>query len=293
MSYVYLEDDGVNATLTTWIYCEMRMLWAAERMGLAGYIHWPNDPGRSLVAYRDDAAFARNPNMFEWYFDQPVVNERPPREATWTYSNCPTMGTYDLMSQPLDVLKAYYRRHLRLNAEVCARGESLARRYDVDFAKTIGVTWRGTDCVLDGRPMMPIDVYFPFLDDILAREPGLRIACTAEEEGVLDPLLARYPQAFSIAEFVSAPRGHRENPERFSPRSGYERGMQPALMVWFFSQCRHYVKNRSSAAAVASWLSAGRIVSLAHPENLGHGFDIMKAEIRGVLYDLQHPVFCP
>lgn len=293
MSYVYLEDDGVHATLTTWIYCEMWMLWAAEQMGLTGYINWPNDPGRSLVSYRDTAKFAERPNMFDWYFEQPAVTvaTAPPRELTWTWSTCLETGNHAFMSQPLGVIKAFYRKNLRLNADVCARGDAIAQRYAIDFSKTIGVTWRGTDCVLDGRPMMPIETYFPFIDAILEKEPDLRIACTAEEDGVLDSLLARYPTAIKISEFFASPRGRQDNPERFSPFSGYERGMQPALMVWFFSRCRHYVKNRSSCAAVASWLSTGRIVSLAHPENLGHGFDITKAEIEGTLYDLNHPIF--
>lgn len=286
---VYLEDEGVNATLTTWIYCAMAMLWAAEKAGLTAHINWPNDQGRSLVPYRDDAMFARQANMFDWYFEQPHADhcDLLTRDETWTWQVPPPAANYgEFLSLPLDAIKAHYQKNLRLNADVCARGEALARKYDVDFTKTLGVTWRGTDCVLDGRPMMPIETYFPFIDDILTDAPDVRIACTAEEEGVLDALLLRYPQAFKIDEFFASPRGRQDNPERFSPFSGYERGMQPALMVWFFSQCRYYIKNRSSCAAVAGWLSKGHIVSLAHPENLGHGFDVTKAEIRGEIVPL-------
>jgi hypothetical protein len=117
---------------------------------------------------------------------------------------------------------------------------------------------------------LPIELYFPFLDKILRAEPDLRIACTAEEQDVLKPLLARYKQAFVIEEFYASPLHDLRNPERFSPFSGFERGMQPALMVWLFSRCKHYVKNRSSTGAVASWLSTGHIVCLAHDETLNY-----------------------
>ncbi len=77
------------------------------------------------------------------------------------------------------------------------------------------------------------------------------------------------------------------NPEHFAAIPGYERGLQPATMMYLFSKCAHLIKNRSTVSSIASWLSNGRIVCLAHPENLGHGFDVTKAEIEGNLYDLQ------
>ena len=287
-NYVYLEKTDCGATLTTWIYCAMWQLYAAEQMGLTGYVSWPRTPGRSLTPYQDPAAFDRQPNMFEWYFKQPMVpqGQVPPLDRVWTWESCPELGRYSFMSLPLSDIRAYYQKHLHFNDVVEARGHLLATKYNLDFDKLIGLTWRGTDCVTDGRPWMPIETYFPFLDDILTQEPDLRIMATAEEASVLDPLLRRYPQAFNIDEFYSSPKGCLQNPERFSPMSGYERGMQPALMVWLFSKCKHYIKNRSSSGGVASWLSNGNIVCLAHPENLGYGFDLTKAEIKGQLYPL-------
>ncbi len=290
MNTVYLEKQDVGSTLTTYLYCNMWMLHSAEKLGLSGYINWPRDPKLALTPYFDHAAFDRCPNMFEWYFQQPLFAGHPapppPRDQVWTWENCKELGVDPLMSRPLAYMKDYFKRNIRFNSEVDRRGAILAAKYALDFPNLIGVTWRGTDCVTDGRPYMPIETYFPFIDDILAKEPQMRIACTAEEESVLDPLLRRYPQAFKVEEFYASPKGSPHNPERFSPFSGFERGMQPALMVWLFSQCAHYIKNRSSTGAVASWLSSGRIVSLAHPENLGHGFDLTKAEINGELVPL-------
>lgn len=285
---IYLEKTDIAATLTTWIYCAFWQMWAAEQMGRDVYINWPHghQPGRALQAYLDLNKFAEIPNMYEWYFTQPKVSSPPPREVVWEWENCPESGQYPFMAQPLSVIKDYYKKHLHFNEETNRRGQMLVDKYGIDFSKTIGISWRGTDIYLDGRPRIPIETYFPFIDEILKKQPDLRLMCTAEEERILDPLFARYPNAFLIADFWQAPYEGKDNPERFSPMSGYERGLQPALMVWLFSKCAHYIKNRSSTGAVASWLSDGRIVSIGHPENLGFPANTDTAEIEGKLYPL-------
>jgi hypothetical protein len=252
-------------------------------MGERVYINWP--AGKSLIDLYDVNKFAQCANQFEWYFKQP--DGPGERTDTWTWETWPDpSGTGGLYAQPLETIKQFYRENLIFSDEVEARGQALLKRYDLDPANTIGVTWRGTDIYLDGRPYIPIEAYFPWIDRALAETPSYRIACTAEEDGILDPLLARYPQAFKVDEFYQAPRGGKHNPERFSPLSGFERGLQPALMVWLFSKCAWYVKNRSSAAAVASWVSTGNIVSIAHPENLGYEKLDNMVEFKGERYPI-------
>jgi hypothetical protein len=285
---IYLEKTDCAATLTTWIYCAFWQMYAAEHLGHDVYINWPDKckPPRCLSAYLDSRKFSQIPNQFEWYFKQPKVENPINRDDTWTWEYDGNKMTEHLMSQPLKTIKDYYKKHLHFNDETNRRGQEIADKYDLDFANTIGVTWRGTDVYLDGRPRIPIETYFPFIDDILEVQPTARIMCTAEEETILDPLLARYPQAFTITEFKSSPFQSKHNPERLSDVSGYERGLQPALMVWLFSKCAHYIKNRSSVAAVASWLSSGRIVSIGHPENLGFPANTDTVEIEGQLYPM-------
>lgn len=278
---IYLEKNDIHSTLTTWLYCHFWMMWAAEQQGRESYIHWPK--GLFLQSYEDANKFAEIPNAYEWYFTQPSP---APRTETWTWETWQDPSPVPFMAQPLQVIKDYYKKHLHFNDETNRRGQLLVDKYNIDFSKTIGITWRGTDVYLDGRPRIPIETYFRFIDDILSREPNLRIMCTAEEERILDPLLARYQCAFKIEEFISSPYESKHNPERLSAVSGYERGLQPALMVWLFSKCAHYIKNRSSTGAVASWLSDGRIVSIAHPENLGFPANTNTAEIEGKLYPL-------
>ena len=287
MKTIYLEKTDIAATLTTWIYCSFWQMWAAEQLGHDVYINWPAGftPGRSLHAYQDPQKFSEIPNMYDWYFKQPKVSV-PPRVDVWEWENCPEAGQFPFMSQPLSVIKEYYQKHLHFNEETDRRGLQLVSKYNIDFKKTIGISWRGTDIYLDGRPRINIETYFKFIDEILEKDPDMRIMATAEEESILDPLFARYPNSFKIEEFISSPFQSKDNPERFSPVSGYERGLQPALMVWLFSKCAHYIKNRSSTGAVASWLSTGRIVSIGHPENLGFPANTDTAEIEGKLYPL-------
>lgn len=281
---IYLEKNDIHATLCTWLYCHFWMLWSAEQQGIDGYINWPAKG--SVISYYDKEKFAENPNQFEWYFKQPKV-EYAARTEVWTWESWKDESPVPFMAQPLSVIKDYYKKHLHFSDAVEERGWQLVKKYNIDFSNTIGITWRGTDNVTDGRPRLPIETYFPFIDEILITECNpQRIMCTAEEDFILDPLLERYPQSFKIDEFYSAPINSKHNPERFSPMSGFERGMQPALMVWLFSKCAHYIKNRSSTGAVASWLSDGRIVSLGHPENLGFPANTETAEIEGKLYPL-------
>lgn len=284
---VYLEKTDIGATLTTWVYCAFWQMWSAEQQGYDVYINWPDGykPGRCLKDLIDKEKFKEEPNMYNWYFKQPKA-QKGNRKEFWTWEYWEDKSPVSFMAQPLQVIKDYYKKNLIFNDVVNERGEALVKKYGIDFKNTIGVTWRGTDNVTDGRPRMPIETYFPFIDEVL--KPGMRIMCTAEEQTILQPLLNRYPQAFNIDEFVSAPLGAKDNPERNDTRTGFERGMQPALMVWLFSKCAHYIKNRSSTGAVASWLSEGRIVSLGHPENLGFPANNEFAEIEGKLYALRN-----
>jgi hypothetical protein len=59
-------------------------------------------------------------------------------------------------------------------------------------------------------------------------------------------------------------------------------------MVWLFSKCAHYIKNRSSTGAVASWLSDGRIINIFHPETLGFPANTNTIEIKGRQYTTEN-----
>jgi len=284
---IYLEKNDIHCTLTTYIYCHMWMLWSFEQRGINDvYISWPI--GKSVKSYEDKDWFNNWGNQFEWYFNQPkgCHDYCTKADETYTWEHWIDPVSPSFMSQPLSVIKDYYKKNLHFNEETNKRGQAIVDRYNIDFRKTIGITWRGTDIYLDGRPRIPIERYLRFVDEIMERNPDFKIAATAEEVGILDPLLARYPNAFIIEEFIQAPLNSKNNPERFSPVSGYERGLQPVLMVWLFSKCKHYIKNRSSTGAVASWLSDGRIVNIAHEETLSYLKMDDQVEIEGIKYPL-------
>lgn len=287
MAIVYIENNDPHSTLTTYIYCSFWQAYAALKQGHTPYFNWAR--GKSVMSYDDAQMFAKEPNMYNWWFKQPFVEGTPAPDEIRTWNTDANTGLFPLMSQPLETIRDFYQKNLIFNEATNTRGQLLVDKYNIDFNKTIGISWRGTDIYLEGangRQRTPIESYFKFIDEILNENPDFRIACTAEEMSILDPLLKRYSNAFKIEEFEQSPFEGKHNPERFSSKSGYERGLQPALMVWLFGKCAHYIKNRSSTGAVASWLSDGRIVSINHPENLGHDNKIGFAEIKGQLYPL-------
>jgi hypothetical protein len=292
MSIIYIQDNDFHTTLTTMVYKTFWMSYVAIEQGHIPYINLPRF--KSVQSYDDAAMFQQEPNLWNWYFEQPFIygTPQPDEVRTWGDVNDCT-GEFPLMAMPLSTIRDFYHKNLKFNQATNNRGQMLVDKYNIDFSKTIGITWRGTDIYLEnqngnvGRKRTPIENYFQFIDEILNDNPDYRIACTAEEMSILDPLLKRYPMAFTIEEFEQSPFEGQHNPERFSSRSGYERGLQPALMVWLFSKCKHYIKNRSSTGAVASWISDGRVVCINHPESLGHDNKIGFAEIEGKLYPLQ------
>lgn len=283
---IYIEKQDIYCTLTTYIYCSFWQMWAFEQTGGKSYINWGDGktPPRWLDSYMDKKKFKEIPNAYEWYFKQPFYDAIPPCDEIDIWESSRITGQYPFMSQPLSVIKEYYKKNLIFNDETNRRGKELQDKYNIDFNKTIGITWRGTDNVTDGRMRMPIERYYKHIDSLLEKEPDLRIAVTTEEAGVEEPLLARYPSAFKVHEFYQSPLGSLQNPERFSPMSGYERGLQAALMVWLFSKCAYYIKNRSSTGAVASWLSDGTIISLGHAETLNYDKLDDEDEINGIRY---------
>ena len=284
---IYIHKQDIHCTLTTYLYCNFWQLYAAEQQGYKGYINWFQGNG-FLKSYEDLEKYKELPNAYDWYFKQPLFDYVPERNETWTWElDGEKMNGHSLMSQPLSVIKEFFKKHLHFNDETNSSGQLLVDKYGIDFSKTIGISWRGTDIYLDGRPRIPIETYFQFIDEILEKEPDCRIACTAEEQGILVPLFDRYGErAFNIDEFISSPFQSKHNPERLSNVSGYERGLQPTLMVWLFSKCKYYIKNRSSTGAVASWLSDGKIYCIAHAETLNYDKLDNEVEIEGKRYPL-------
>lgn len=292
---IYIEKNDIFCTMTTFFYCNFWQLYSAQQQGFKGYINWFRHNG-FVQSYDDEGMYSQFPNAYSWYFKQPMFgeNEIPTRDETWTWEiDGEKMKDFHLMSQPLSVIKEFYKKNLIFNDLTEWKGKTLVDKYAIDFSKTIGICWRGGDIYLEslngneGRKYTPIEYYFEWIDKALDAIPDARIACTAEEMQILDPLFKRYGErAFLIEEFYQVPKGHRHNPERNSPMSGYLRGLQPALMVWLFSKCAWLIKNRASTSAVASWISDGEIVNINHDERLGFPPHKEGVEYKGEIYPI-------
>jgi hypothetical protein len=257
-SYVSLERKDRGASLSSWINSALNALNAAFGEGLRGYIHWPEC--RCPTAYFDREAFARCPNMFEWYFDQSCGQvARPAGLPIWIYEE-----THAIVSRhPIANYSTFFRRYLRFNSAVTARLEALLAHYGLRPEQAIAVSWRGTDNVVDGRPRIPIDNYFPVIDAILEAEPDIAIVAKPEERGATEALLQRYPKTIVPAEFFIAEAGEKRMQDWVSPASGYERGMQVVLLILLFSRCKYLLKNNANLSDIATRLSDGSVFGFA------------------------------
>ena len=260
MRYVFLERKDLGASLSSWIGSAMSLLNAAFVEGLTGCIHWPEH--HAPRAYRDRAAFARCPNMFEWYFDQPwCQGPRPLAAPRWTFEDA-----LDLVARhPIADVSTFWRQHLLFNADVTARFETLLARYALRPDRTLAIAWRGTDNVADGRPRIEIDAFFPAIDAILEAEPNLAIVAKPEERGAAEALLHRYPAAIVPEEFFLAEAGETRMQDWVNPASGYERGMEAVLLLLLFSKCKYLLKNNANLSDIASRLSGGQVISWSSP----------------------------
>jgi hypothetical protein len=256
MSHVYLERKDLGASLSSWIISAMSALNSAFAEGLTGYIHWPEH--RCPSAYYDREAFARCPNMFEWYFDQPwFQTERLSTTPIWVYEDSDAITS----RHPIDDVSGFYRKHLLFNNDVAARLDVLLRRYRLRPEQAVAVSWRGTDNVIDGRPRTPIEKFFPVIDEILEADPDIAIVAKPEERGVTETLLHRYPKAIVPSEFFIADAGEKQMQDWVSPAPGYERGMQVVLLILLFSRCKYLLKNNANLADIATRLSAGKVIN--------------------------------
>ena len=288
MKVVYLEKRDRGATLTCWIVCHMWLDWAAAKEGLVAYYHWPRE--YSITPLADAVMFAREPNMFDWWFTQPnqellslQPGQRPPRDEAWMWEEMPPDRRTIPGKWPMgENTYAWYRR-LRIRPEIVARADALAARHGLDLGNTIGVSWRGCESRLDferDHASEAIENYFPHIDRLLEAEPGLGIFATAEEQGVAEQVRDRYPgRTVIMPELWTVPRGYGSDPRNplhsgwCNPVSGYERGVLTCLLLSLLSRCKYYVKNKSNMSHVAQWMKGGqgvvRVGSRAHPEFWG------------------------
>jgi hypothetical protein len=257
---VKLERRDRGSSISSWIALAMNALNAAFAEGMVGYIHWPEL--KSPRAYYDAAAFRRRANMFDWYFDQPWCTDAgATSDETWVFEDAHRL----IERYPIANVSTFFRQHLVFNADVVGRLDALLARYSLAPARAIAIAWRGTDNVTDGRARVPIESFFPAIDRILDAEPDLAIVAKPEERGAAEALLRRYPHAIVPAEFFMADTGATSMQDWISPASGYERGMQAALMILLFSKCRYLLKNNANLSDIATRLSFGHVITWSSP----------------------------
>ncbi len=287
---VYLEKRDVGATMTCWLNCLMWLDWSAQNEGLVGYFNWPKES--HIWPLNDPEMFAREPNMFNWFFLQPnqdkldqlgfPAGQVPRSDVRWMWEEESSMPKGVPGIWPMGPKTYPWYSRLKIRPEIVARADALVQKYGLDLSNTIGISRRGCEARLDeerDHASETIESYFPELDRLMAAEPGLKIFATAEEQGDAEKVGARYPGTVIMSEFWTVPAGYGSTPGRpehsgwCNPVSGYERGVLTCLLISILSRCKYYVRNKSNMSYVAGWIKGPegniRIGSRAHPEFWG------------------------
>ena len=202
--------------------------------------------------------------MFNWWLDQPCYPWKgvPARKATWVWEEAtPELSLHRFDLAPREVIQHWYRDRLRFKPAVVTWADKLAKKYKVDFDRTVGVSWRGCDNVVDGRRRVAVEDYFPTLDHIL-KDGGLRILSMPEEATVTERLQQRYPQVFAMGEFFTAPWGYDGQSFALNQAPGYSKGFETCAMILLLSRCRHYVHNEANLSVIVGNLSRGNVVQV-------------------------------
>ena len=144
--------------------------------------------------------------------------------------------------------------------------DSLLKAYDIDPTKTVAVQFRGNDSLYDtiptrkGRPTL--SHYYGIVDEVLGRYPGFKVWIQTDDSEISSDFRKRYPNSVQVKYFETI---HSPNlyTDYVSPKSGYQRGLDPAAMMVMLSRCAVMVKSVSNLADVAAALGNGEIIHLS------------------------------
>lgn len=262
-NHVLLTRWTGRSSFCSYIHTAISMLHTAEIHGRRGHVDWRRHGCPGL--YTSDRLRARHgENAWEWFFEQPhlaLSEVRSPEvwvyEGSWgvTPERLPWNAT---RPEAIAVLREIVPRYLRWHRTVEEHAAAVAAGHGLDPGRTIAVSHRGTDKGVEAE-VIPIERYFPELDRLLEEHPGSILWAQPEERSVAARLRDRYPDILIMDSFFAAPDA-RHMADAISPRDGYHRALDAVTLMILFSRCRHFVRNASNLADLASGLSRGAVI---------------------------------
>lgn len=256
-------------TLFSNAFSAISLVCQAEKEGALAVVDWTEE--YSPIVYRDPEASALiGPNIWEWYFEQPHgLPIGTPYNHVWEFSDDGNNGflKYDHFSpENLALKRSVFPRLLRPVCAVTHLADKLLKEYRINPENTVAVQFRGNDSLHDTIPSRKgrktLEHYYAVIDEAISRHPGFKVWIQTDDVSICADFMRRYPQSVRVNYFeqLSSPNQYTD---RCSPKSGYDRGLDPAAMMVMLSRCAVMVKSVSNLADVAAALGTGEIIHIA------------------------------
>lgn len=96
-------------------------------------------------------------------------------------------------------LNILLKKYFKPSFEIDTLGRAIADKYNIDYANTLGVFYRGNDKVTETR-IAPYNLFIDKIDYVLKNNPTLKILIQTDEQEFLDTALYKFNNAFFIKE---------------------------------------------------------------------------------------------
>jgi len=150
-------------SLSAFVMSVIDMMHSCEKHNVNGFVD--ARPPYQYEIYKDTLQTEKQPNMWEWYFEQPMVSI--PTENIVNYPIWLDNQNYTVYPSEHE-RKKVFQKYLKFNKYVLNEFNKIIEKYNIDLDNTLSISHRGTDRIVDGT-ISPIEKYFPVVDSLLKK----------------------------------------------------------------------------------------------------------------------------
>jgi len=178
--------------------CSVRLHW------IVGYFNEHKRLPAQVCSKRQFIQFQHNPEID---VAKILFSEREDLQITYRhpidYVHTKQFTNYRLL--PLQDLRPLLEKYFTIAPVVVEREAALIQQYGLDFAKTIGVRYRGNDKIKETK-LAPYELFFQKAEELLQRHPGMRFLVQTDELEFRDEFCARFPNSVYFESLPVIPR---------------------------------------------------------------------------------------
>lgn len=260
------QESNNRRSLASYIHVSMDFACMCELQDKLGFIDM-REPNSTPIYY-DKYKFLEIPNMWNWYFTQPMINIE-----LLEIDNYPTYLCSDSIVAPSDCVSVgpnnelrsiFYKKYLHFNQDVINQCNQLLKKYKLDLSNTISITFRGTDKWVEAPPC-PIEKYFSTIDTLIEKFPSMKIFVSGDEWESVNSIKLRYPNVITIDEFFLPPK-QPAMIDHINQNRGYYKGLQCVLLILILSTSKFLIGNTSNIFHISRLLSNSKVYYMHNNE---------------------------